>query len=192
MKLTLYRLQYFWYIIVAQWDLWSTVNLSGPNKHLLMLLHHIDLLGPFKHQAQSLMAHPTYPIFVSKENMGKTCPSLFNSGDTRCRLMPHPILQVDQVALQVSSHIGWVCFLDCPSYCLVSSLGTHHSATTSYLSVSFIHELYLSGQPFHRTKRSFVPSGRVRLCKTFSFRHWLFEISCSSSGYQLPFTASLL
>ena len=138
------------------------------------------------------MVHLPYPIVVSKEKIGKTCPSLSNYGDTRCLLKPHPIRQVDPVALQVPSHIGWVCFLICPSHCLAATPGTHHSATTSYLSVSFIHEFYFPGQPFHRTNISFVPLVRVRLCKTFSIRYWLSEIFCSSSGYQMPLTSSSL
>ena len=125
-----------------------------------------------------------------KRKIGKTCPNLLNYGDTRCLLKTHPIRQVDPVALQVPSHRGWVCFLDCPLHCLLATPWTHHLATTSYLSVSLIHELYFSGKPTHRTNNSFVPSGRVRLCKPFSMRYWLSEISCSSSGYQLHFTSS--
>ena len=83
--------------------------------------------------------------------MGKTCPSLCNYVDTKCLSKQHPICQEDLVALQVPSHIGWVCFLDCLTHYLVARSGTHHSTTTSYLSVSFIHELYFSGQPSHRT-----------------------------------------
>ena len=60
------------------------------------------------------MVHFPYQIVDLKEKMGKTCPGLSNYGDTRCLLKPHPILQVDPVALQVPSHIGLVCFLDCP------------------------------------------------------------------------------
>ena len=138
------------------------------------------------------MVHLPYPLVVSKEKIGKACPSLSNYADTRCLLKPHPIRQVDPVALKVPSHIGWVCFLDCSSHCLVATPGTHHSATTSYLSVSVIHEFYFSGQPSHRTNISFVPLGRVRLRKTFSMRYWSFEISCSFSGYQLPLTFSSL
>ena len=138
------------------------------------------------------MVNLPYQIIVSKEKMGKTCPGLSNNGDTKCSLKPHPIRQVDAVALQVPSHIDSVCFLDCPKHCLVATPGTLHSASTSYLSVSFIHELYFSGKPSDRTNNSFVPLGRVRIRKTFSMRYWLSEISCSSSGYQLPLTASSL
>ena len=138
------------------------------------------------------MVHLTYPIVVSKEKIAKTSPNLSNYGDTRCLLKPHLIRQVAPVALQVPSHIGWVCFLDCLSHCLVATHGTHHSATTSYFSVSVIHELYFSGQPYLRTIISFVPLGKVRLRKTFSMRYWLSDISCSYSGYQLPCTYSSL
>ena len=54
------------------------------------------------------MVHLPNPLVVLKEKMGKTCPGLSNYGDTRCLLKPHPIRQVDPVALQVPSHIGWV------------------------------------------------------------------------------------
>ena len=56
------------------------------------------------------MVHLPYQIVVLKEKMGKTCPSFSNYGDTSSLLEPHPIRQIDPVALQVSSHIGWVCF----------------------------------------------------------------------------------
>ena len=138
------------------------------------------------------MVNLPYPIVVSKEKIGKTFSSLSNYGDTRCLLKPHLICQVDPVALQVPSHIGMVCFLDCLLHCLVATPGTHHSSTTSYLSLSFIHELYYSGQRSHRTNSSFMPLGRVRLRKTFSVPYWLSEISGSSSGYQVPVTASSL
>ena len=138
------------------------------------------------------MVHPSYPIVVSKEKICKTFPSFSNYRDTRCLLKPHPIRQVDPVALQVPSHIGWVCFLDYPLHCLVATTKTHHSSTTSYLPVFVIHELYFSGQPSNQTNSSVVPLGRVRLCNTFSMRYWLSEIYCSSSGSQLSFTSSSL
>ena len=122
------------------------------------------------------MVNLTYPIVVLKEKIGTTCPSLSNYGDTRCLLKQHLICQVDPVALLVGSHIGWVCFLDCPSHCLVATPGTHHSATTSYLSVSVIHELYFSGKPSHRTNISLVPLSRLHLCKTFSMRYCCLKI----------------
>ena len=59
------------------------------------------------------MVYFSYLIDVLKEKMGKTCPGLSNYGYTKCLLKPHPIRQVDPVALQVPSHIVWVCFLDC-------------------------------------------------------------------------------
>ena len=124
--------------------------------------------------------------------MSKTCPILSNYGDMRCRLKPYLIRQVDQVALQVPSHIGWVCFLNCLSHCLVARPGIYYSAKTSFLSVSFIHQLYVYVQPSHQTNSSFVPTDKIRLCKTFSMRYWLSKISCSCFRYKLPFTASSL
>ena len=46
--------------------------------------------------------------------------------------------------------------------------------------------------PSHRTNNSFTPSGKVHFCKTFSMQSCFSKISCSSFGYQLPFTTSSL
>ena len=50
---------------------------------------------------------------------------------------------------------------------MVATSETDHSAMTLYLSVSFIHELYLSIQPSRLTNSFVVPSGRIRLRKIF-------------------------
>ena len=57
---------------------------------------------------------------------------MFNYVDTKCLLEPHPIRQEDLVAFQVPSHIGWVCFSDCPSHCLLAITTIHRFKTTSY------------------------------------------------------------
>ena len=142
MKLTLYQLQYFWYIIVAR-------GIFAPRSTSNVLINTFSFVIQSYRSCWSFSASGTMfdsSSFVSncrlKEKIGTTCPSLSNYWDTKCLLKPHPIRQVDPVALQVPSHIGWVCFLDCLSHCLVATPGTHHSATTSYLSVSVIHELF--------------------------------------------------
>ena len=83
--------------------------------------------------------------------MGKTCPSLSNYKDTRYWLKLHLIRQENPVTLQVPSHIGLVCLLNCSLHCLGARPETYHSATTSFLFVYFIHKLNLIGQPSTRT-----------------------------------------
>ena len=118
---------------------------------------------------------------------------LSNYVNTICLLKPHLSRQINRsigFARAVSYWLGL--FLDFFQNCLVTRTETHHSATTSYLSLLFIHELYLSC-PFSNPTNSFVVLfGSVRLRMTFSMRSRLSEIFCSFVGYQLPFTSSSL
>ena len=58
-----------------------------------------------------MIVYLTYPIVVSKENMSKTCLSVSNYINKICRLMPHLIRKVDHLALQILSHIIYICLL---------------------------------------------------------------------------------
>lgn len=54
---------------------------------------------------------------------------------------PHFNCQVNKLVLLVSSYLGLDCSLYCILHCLVARFGTYHTDSTSYLSLSFIHEL---------------------------------------------------
>ena len=130
MKLTYYQLQYLWYGIDTLWDLWATVNLPPPNKHIYFYItsHKSCLVFSIRHNDWCLFS---YLIVVLNKNTGKTCQSWSNYRDTRCRLKPYLICQVDLVNLKISFYFGLVCFFYCFLHCLVTRLETHNSATIS-------------------------------------------------------------